>query len=49
MKCLKVVFYALLIILFAWALLSWIDIIADNCSANPIHSAYNLFVLLLGK
>jgi len=30
----------------AWFAASWIDIVADNDSANPQHSEYNLFVLM---
>lgn len=29
-----------------WAVLSWADIVADNCEPNPQHSEYNLFVLM---
>lgn len=29
-----------------WAVLSWADIVADNCESNPQHSEYNLFVLM---
>lgn len=29
-----------------WAVLSWADIVADNCEPNPRHSEYNLFVLM---
>lgn len=29
-----------------WAVLSWTDIVADNCEPNPQHSEYNLFVLM---
>ena len=29
-----------------WAILSWADIVADNCEPNPQHSEYNIFVLM---
>lgn len=29
-----------------WAVLSWADIVADNCELNPQHSEYNMFVLM---
>lgn len=29
-----------------WAVLSWADIVEDNCEPNPQHSEYNLFVLM---
>lgn len=29
-----------------WGILSWADIVADNCEPNPQHSKYNLFVLM---
>ena len=29
-----------------WAVLSWANIVADNCEPNPQHSEYNLFVLM---
>lgn len=31
----------------AWFVLSWIDIVADNCEPNPHHSKYNMFVVML--
>lgn len=42
---------ALLIVscmLILWGFLSWCDIVADNCSPNPQHSEYNLFVIACG-
>lgn len=29
-----------------WVLISWIDIVADNTTLNPVHHAWNFFVLL---
>ena len=34
----------LFIVWFAW---SWADIVADNCQPNPVHSEYNLFVIMV--
>lgn len=31
----------------AWFVLSWVDIVADNCEPNPHHSKYNMFVIML--
>lgn len=28
-----------------WIFISWIDIIADNTTLNPVHYAWNFFVL----
>ncbi len=37
-------------ILFSiWFVWSWADIVADNCSPNPVHSEYNLFVMMTEK
>jgi hypothetical protein len=38
---------ALSILFCLWFAASWIDIVADNCEPNPVHSEYNLFVLAL--
>lgn len=37
------------ILLIVWALLSWVDIVADNSSPNPSHNPCNLFVLLFDE
>lgn len=29
-----------------WAFVSWIDVVWDNCSPNPQHASWNLFVLM---
>lgn len=35
-------------ILFAvWFVWSWADIVADNCQPNPVHSEYNMFVMMV--
>lgn len=39
--------YLVLCVLFGiWFVASWADIIADNCAPNPVHSEYNLFVMM---
>lgn len=38
---------ALSILFWLWFVASWIDIVADNCEPNPVHSEYNLFVLMV--
>lgn len=38
---------ALSILFCLWFVASWIDIVADNCEPNPVHSEYNLFVLMV--
>ena len=40
---------AISIIFGAWILASWCDIVADNCSPNPIHSEHNFFVIMFEK
>ena len=37
------------ILFTAWFVWSWADIVADNCSPNPVHSEYNLFVMMTEK
>ena len=29
-----------------WIALSWVDIVADKCTARPVHSAFNFFNIL---
>jgi hypothetical protein len=45
MKILNVI-TVIMIILFAWFFLSWVDVISDNNEHNPQHSDLNLFVIL---
>jgi hypothetical protein len=33
-------------VLIAWIALSWVDIVTDNCTAEPVHSAFNFFNIL---
>lgn len=46
MKTLKYIGGGLRVALLLWAIISWADIVADNCEPNPQHSEYNLFVLM---
>ena len=34
------------LIIWAWGIFSWVDIISDNNEPNPQHSDLNIFVLL---
>ena len=43
---LKNLFLGACVASFLWIMISWIDIIVDNSSMNPIHHAWNFFVLL---
>lgn len=45
-KALKAIGYGLCIVFMAWLLLSWSNIVADNCEPDPHHSEYNAFVLM---
>lgn len=45
-----IIAYCILSVLFgAWAISSYIDIVADNHSPNPQHSDYNMFVMFVEK
>ena len=46
MKVLKYIGGGLMAVLLIWMLVSWADIVADNCEPNPQHSEYNMFVLM---
>lgn len=46
MKIVKGIVYAVSIALAIWFVASWADIVADNCEPNPVHSKYNMFVLM---
>ncbi len=35
------------ILFTAWFVWSWADIVADNCQPNPVHSEYNMFVMMV--
>jgi hypothetical protein len=39
---------ALLAIVACWAVISWVDIIADNNYPNPVHHEYNFFTVVFG-
>ena len=46
MKKLGNVICGLSVLFILWGFLSWCDIVADNCDPNPVHSQYNLFVVM---
>ena len=48
-KAIVTTFIAINVLFIAWAFASWCDIVADNCDPNPVHSEYNLFVLMTEK
>lgn len=43
---LKNLFFGACLAFDLWIFISWIDIIADNTTLNPVHYAWNFFVLL---
>ena len=43
------IYLAVAILVAVWGFASWIDIVADNNMPNPVHSEYNLFVLLFDR
>ena len=46
MKVLKISYFAVMVLFMVWFAVSWVDIVADNCSMNAVHHAWNLFTLL---
>lgn len=48
-KIFKNLLLCLCMVFIAWAIVSWVDIVADNCQPNPVHNPYNLFVLLFDE
>ena len=48
MKVLKVLYYAVLFLLIVWFAASYIDIVADNISFNPVHHPWNMFLVMKG-
>ena len=48
-KIIATAFIAINILFGAWAFASWCDIVADNTNPNPVHSEYNLFVMMTEK
>lgn len=48
-KIFKNLLLGLCMVFIAWAIVSWVDIVADNCKPNPVHNPYNLFVLLFDE
>ena len=47
-KLIPVILKAAIVAALAWFILSWVDIVSDNNSAAPEHSAYNIFVMMEG-
>lgn len=45
-KIIKVAAMLVSVGFIAWFVLSWVDIVADNCKPNPHHSKYNMFVVM---
>lgn len=48
MKVLQIGLTVASILLILWVGVSYVDIVADNCSGNPVHADWNAFVLLTG-
>lgn len=48
-KIFKNLLLGLCVVFIAWVIVSWVDIVADNCKPNPVHNPYNLFVLLFDE
>ncbi len=48
-KIFKNLLLGLCVVFIAWVIVSWADIVADNCKPNPVHNPYNLFVLLFDE
>ena len=48
-KIFKNLLLGLCVVFIAWVIVSWADIVADNCQPNPVHNPYNLFVLLFDE
>ena len=46
MKFLKVFYYVAMVAVIVWLGASWVDIVADNLSPDPVHHSWNAFVLL---
>ena len=45
-KVAKVTLYSVCLAVLLWFVLSWLDIVWDNCEPNPHNSPYNVFVLM---
>jgi hypothetical protein len=48
-KMISALMYTVSILLVVWFVWSWVDVIADNGHPNPIHSEYNLFVMMVNS
>lgn len=47
LSAIEVSYYAFNIILLAWILISYIDIIWDNAFPNPQHFSWNFFIVVI--
>lgn len=47
-KVLKNTIYLISVIFIIWFMLSWFDVIADNCFPNPVHHPWNFFRVITG-
>lgn len=45
LQALKYMFLSACFAFDLWIFISWIDIVLDNCHPNPVHYAWNFFVL----
>lgn len=36
-----------LVCLFGWVLLSWVDVVAHNLDTAPAYAAWNLFAMII--
>ena len=46
-KVIVIIGWVIMIAFMVWVGASFIDIIADNCSLNPVHNNYNFFIKLV--
>lgn len=46
LKTLYIIFVAAAVLFCVWFVVSWVDIVADNNSGNPVHHEYNLFMMI---
>lgn len=46
-KALIIIGWVIMIAFMVWVGASFIDIIADNCSLNPVHHSLNFFNVLI--
>lgn len=48
-KIIKTAALTICIAAITWFVLSWVDIVADNCMMNPTHSEFNAFTVIFGE